>query len=58
MEDKLIRINDVLMLLSIKKTFLYSLIKTEPLLKPIKIGSSSLWSYNNVQEYIKSLKLK
>ena len=56
MDDKLIRIDEVLEIISIKKTSFYKLIKREELLKPIKIGGSSLWSYNNLQIYIRKLK--
>ena len=56
MYDKLIRIDEVLEIISIKKTSFYKLIKREELLKPIKIGGSSLWSYNNLQIYIRKLK--
>ncbi len=56
MNDKLIRIDEVLEIISIKKTSFYKLIKREELLKPIKIGGSSLWSYNNLQIYIRKLK--
>ena len=56
MDDKLIRIDEVLEIISIKKTSFYKLIKKEELLKPIKIGGSSLWSYNNIQNFINKIK--
>ena len=56
MNNKLIRIYEVLEIKKKKKTSFYKLIKREELLKPIKIGGSSLWSYNNLQIYIRKLK--
>ena len=74
--DKLIRIDQVLGEIGIKKTNLYELIKLlknaineetnqdkidrlnsiYTLIKPKKFGRTSLWSYNQIQEFINCIK--
>lgn len=52
MEDKLLKINEVIKILPISRAKLYRLIKKEKLLKQIKIGRSSFWSRDRINKYI------
>ena len=58
MEDKYLRINDVLVIIPISRATLYRLGKKINLLKPIKVGGSSFWSQNNINYYFDKLKQK
>jgi prophage regulatory protein len=58
MEDKYLRINDVLCIIPISRATLYRLGKKTNLLKPIKVGGSSFWSQNNINYYFDDLKQK
>ena len=56
MEDKFLKINEVLIIIQISRASLYRLCKEVKLLKPIKIGGSSFWSKNNIHNYLEDLK--
>ena len=56
MEDKFLKINEVLIIIPISRASLYRLCKEVKLLKPIKIGGSSFWSKNNINNYLEELK--
>ncbi|MCT7555357.1 helix-turn-helix transcriptional regulator [Aliarcobacter butzleri] len=56
LNDKFLKIDDVLILIPISKASLYRLAKKVNLLKPIKIGGSSFWSQNNINIYFENLK--
>lgn len=58
MEDKYLKINDVLFIIPVSRATLYRLAKKEKLLKPIKVGGSSFWSKNNLDYYFDGLKQK
>lgn len=58
MEDKYLKINDVLFIIPVSRATLYRLAKKEKLLKPIKVGGSSFWSKNNLDYYFDELKQK
>ena len=51
-EEKFLKINEVLDYLQISRGTLYSLIKKESILKPIKIGNSSFWRMKDLEEFI------
>ena len=55
-KDKFLRINAVLEQIPVSKATLYRLSKKIKLLKPIKVGGSSFWSQNNINDYFESLK--
>lgn len=55
-KDKFLRINDVLIQIPVSRATLYRLSKKIKLLKPIKVGGSSFWSQNNINDYFESLK--
>ncbi|WP_151950820.1 helix-turn-helix transcriptional regulator [Aliarcobacter butzleri] len=54
--DKFLKIDDVLIIIPISKASLYRLAKKVNLLRPIKIGGSSFWSQNNINKYFENLK--
>ena len=56
MINELLTIQDLQKILKIKKTKIYSLIKHGELASPLKIGSRSLWLYEDIQSYILSLR--
>ena len=56
LNDKFLKIDDVLIIIPISKASLYRLAKKVNLLKPIKIGGSSFWSQNNINIYFENLK--
>ena len=56
MEDKYLKINDVLFIIPVSRATLYRLAKKEKLLKPLKVGGSSFWSQNNINDYFENLK--
>ena len=56
LNDKFLKINDVLIIIPISKASLYRLTKKVKLLRPIKIGGSSFWSQNNLNIYLDNLK--
>ncbi|MCT7644444.1 helix-turn-helix transcriptional regulator [Aliarcobacter butzleri] len=56
LNDKFLKIDDVLIIIPISKASLYRLAKKTKLLKPIKIGGSSFWSQNNINIYFENLK--
>lgn len=56
LNDKFLRIDDVLIIIPISKASLYRLAKKVKLLKPIKVGGSSFWSQNNINIYFQNLK--
>lgn len=56
LNDKFLKIDDVLIIIPISKASLYRLAKKIKLLKPIKIGGSSFWSQNNINIYFENLK--
>lgn len=58
MEDKYLKIDDVLVIIPISRSTLYRLAKKVSLLKPIKVGNSSFWSLNNINYYFDDLKQK
>ena len=55
-KDKFLRINDVLKQIPVSRATLYRLSKQIKLLRPIKIGGSSFWSQNNINDYFENLK--
>ncbi len=55
-KDKFLRINDVLIQIPVSRATLYRLSKQIKLLRPIKVGGSSFWSQNNINDYFESLK--
>ena len=55
-KDKFLRINAVLEQIPVSKATLYRLSKKIKLLKPIKVGGSSFWSQNNINDYFENLK--
>ncbi len=55
-KDKFLRINDVLIQIPVSRATLYRLSKQIKLLRPIKIGGSSFWSQNNINDYFENLK--
>lgn len=58
MEDKYLKIDDVLVIIPISRATLYILTKKVNLLKPLKVGGSSFWSLNNINYYFDNLKQK
>lgn len=56
LNDKFLKIDDVLIIIPISKASLYRLAKKVKLLKPIKVGGSSFWSQNNINIYFQNLK--
>ena len=56
LNDKFLKIDDVLIIIPISKASLYRLAKKVNLLKPIKIGGSSFWRQNNINIYFENLK--
>ena len=50
--DKLIRLRDVIEITTLRKTKIYDYIKKGIFPKQTKIGGSSVWSYNEVQDWI------
>lgn len=56
MEDKYLKINEVLSIIPISRASLYRLAKKVKSLKPIKVGGSSFWSKNNINNYLDELK--
>lgn len=57
MEDKLIRINQVMASVALCKTKIYELVKLEKFPPPRKpTPGSSLWVNSEIQEYIKCVK--
>ena len=56
LNDKFLKIDDVLIIIPISKASLYRLTKKVKLLRPIKIGGSSFWSQNNINIYFENLK--
>lgn len=56
MDDKYLKINDVLIIIQISRATLYRLAKKINLLKPIKVGGSSFWSQKNLNIYFENLK--
>lgn len=56
LNDKFLKIDDVLIIIPISKASLYRLTKKVKLLRPIKIGGSSFWSQNNLNIYLDNLK--
>lgn len=56
LNDKFLKIDDVLIIIPISKASLYRLTKKVKLLRPIKIGGSSFWSQNNINIYLDNLK--
>ena len=56
LNDKFLKIDDVLIIIPISKASLYRLAKKIKLLKPIKVGGSSFWSQNNINIYFENLK--
>ncbi len=55
-KDKFLRIDDVLLQIPVSKATLYRLAKKVKLLKPIKVGGSSFWSQDNINNYFVNLK--
>jgi len=55
-KDKFLRINDVLIQIPVSRATLYRLSKQIKLLRPIKVGGSSFWSQNNINDYFENLK--
>ncbi|MCT7512673.1 helix-turn-helix transcriptional regulator [Aliarcobacter cryaerophilus] len=55
-KDKFLRINDVLIQIPVSRATLYRLSKQIKLLRPIKIGGSSFWSQENINNYFENLK--
>lgn len=55
-DDKFLKIDEVLNIIPISRASLYRLCKEVKLLKPIKIGGSSFWSKNNISIYLQELK--
>jgi prophage regulatory protein len=58
MEDKYLKIDDVLVIIPISRATLYRLAKRITYLRPIKVGNSSFWSLNNINYYFDDLKQK
>jgi len=58
MEDKYLKIDDVLVIIPVSRATLYRLAKKIKLLKPLKVGGSSFWSQNNINYYFDNLKQK
>lgn len=56
LNDKFLKIDDVLIIIPISKASLYRLAKKVKLLKPIKVGGSSFWSQDNINIYLDNLK--
>lgn len=56
LNNKFLKIDDVLIIIPISKASLYRLTKKVKLLRPIKIGGSSFWSQNNINIYLDNLK--
>ncbi|PRM94189.1 helix-turn-helix transcriptional regulator [Aliarcobacter cryaerophilus] len=55
-DDNYLKINEVLLIIKISRASLYRLAKKINLLKPLKIGGSSLWSQDNINIYLNNLK--
>ncbi len=55
-KDKFLRINDVLIQIPVSRATLYRLSKQIKLLRPIKVGGSSFWSQENINNYFENLK--
>ncbi|WP_151947853.1 helix-turn-helix transcriptional regulator [Aliarcobacter butzleri] len=55
-DDKYLKISEVLLIIKISKASLYRLGKKVNLLKPLKVGGSSFWSQNNINIYFDNLK--
>ncbi len=55
-KDKFIRIDVVLEQIPVSRATLYRLSKKIKLLKPIKVGGSSFWSQNNIDDFLQQLK--
>jgi excisionase family DNA binding protein len=55
-EDRLIRIKELMQIISVSKAQIYRLISEKKLPKPHKIGRTSLFSFNEVQKAIENLK--
>ena len=54
-DDNYLKINEVLLIIKISRASLYRLAKKINLLKPLKIGGSSLWSQDNINIYLNNL---
>lgn len=52
MDDKLLRIDDALEIIHIGKSTFWKYVAEGQLPKPVKIGSSSLWRYSDLMQFI------
>ncbi len=57
-EDRLLKLETVLMYIPFGKTKFYEMMKQEELLNPIKFGRTNLWRLSKIQEFITSLEKK
>ena len=55
-DDNFLKIAEVLKIIPISRATLYRHAKKEKLLKPLKVGGSSFWSQNNINDYFENLK--
>lgn len=54
-EDRLLKMNEVLTFLPFGRTKFNTLMKEIELLHPIKVGGTNVWKNSSIQEYIKTL---
>lgn len=55
MNERLLRIEEVLQIIGIKRTTLYALIKKNAFPSQYKIGNTSVWKLSDINNYIENL---